>query len=211
MNKEHLIIYGGTFDPIHNGHLNTAKAVLSVVKDAVILFIPCKQPLLKKRAAASANNRLDMIKIAIKNIANTIVDDRELTRNTPSYMVDTLISLRKEYPNHKISLLLGVDAFNSLPKWYRWQEILKLANLIIINRPGHMIESARIIQQLISDKQIYKSSELSNLGAILFLNLAENNVSSTKIRKCHQLVRNIVDYLPKVIQDYIKTHDLYKK
>lgn len=127
-------LYGGTFDPIHKGHINTSIAVQNHMHYSSYRFLPCKIPTLKAPAHATTSQRIKMLEIALQSYPQFEIDLREIKRKTPSYMVDTLISLREEEPNATISLILGYDAFRSLPQWYQWEKILTLANILVINR-----------------------------------------------------------------------------
>lgn len=138
--KKALGILGGTFDPIHQGHLGIAHAALLACQLTEIRFIPCKQPLLKNQAHASTEQRLAMLSIACKPYPNFVIDDREIKRDTPSYMVETLTSLRADYPTSALCLIIGIDAFIDLPQWYHWQQLIDLAHIIIPNRPSFSLQ-----------------------------------------------------------------------
>ena len=134
-------LFGGTFDPIHHGHLQTAERLCTDLKLTQIFFILCKQPVLKPAARATAQQRLDMLALALKNYSQFTVDKRELTRDTPSYTIDTLKSYQQEMPNTPLYFILGIDAFLQLPQWYQWQQLLDYCHLIIINRPNYKIDN----------------------------------------------------------------------
>ena len=132
-------ILGGTFDPVHLGHLRLAldlldKNSLSPHKLSEIRFIPCKNPVLKKSASASSQHRLAMLKLAVKNQPNFSIDDRELRRKTPSYMIDTLCELQTEMPEERFALIMGSDALSLFTQWQCYEDILEIAELVIIPR-----------------------------------------------------------------------------
>jgi len=129
-------IFGGTFDPIHLGHINTVRSVLKQTDLPSIVFMPAAAPPLREQPQASAKHRLEMVRIATEHEPRLLVDDRELKRNRPSYTVDTIASLQLENPDYRYGLILGVDAMRGLASWYRWQELLERVHFIVMNRPG---------------------------------------------------------------------------
>jgi len=127
-------IFGGTFDPIHLGHLRTALELADKHSLTEIRFIPCKDPVLKKPAQVSAKHRLAMLTLAVKHQPNFKIDQRELKRKTPSYMIDTLCELQEEMPKERFALILGSDALSSFTQWQCYDDILELAELILVPR-----------------------------------------------------------------------------
>ena len=134
-------VFGGSFDPIHNGHLRAAVEIGEHLQLQQIRFVPCHIHALSKSFHASSSQRIKMLEIALKNQPHFVVDDREMKLEQTSYMVDTLMSLREEYGKDKLGLILGVDTFLQLPKWHRWQEILDYASIIVVQRPGYQLPS----------------------------------------------------------------------
>ena len=128
-------ILGGTFDPIHIGHLRSALEVKENLKLDEMRLIPVYFPPHRKPPVASPEHRLNMVRCAVKN-TDLSVDDKEITRQGISYTVETLTSLREEFPNHSISIILGTDAFLKLQNWHQWEKILTLCNIIVIHRSG---------------------------------------------------------------------------
>lgn len=132
---KNLIIYGGTFDPPHLGHLNTALTIQDILHFNRLIFLPCKTPVLKQATLASSEQRVNMLKLALEGYSNFEIDLREITRDTPSFMVDTLEAFRRELGGQTaITLCIGSDAFIQLPQWHCWEKILKLSNLLVIKR-----------------------------------------------------------------------------
>ena len=129
-------IFGGTFDPIHYGHLRTALELLEGLSLEEVRFIPCGQQPLRDEPTAPSETRLSMVRAAVENEARFSVDTRELEREGPSYSVDTLTGLRTEHEDRPLCLLLGMDAFLSLPDWHRWEELIGLAHIVVAHRPG---------------------------------------------------------------------------
>lgn len=203
---------GGTFDPIHFGHLRLALVLYQALQLREIRFIPCQQPVLKDRAKTSATHRLAMLKLAIAKQRGFVVDDRELQRTTPSYTFDTLRSLREELgQKSSICWIIGSDAFSDFTRWYRWQEILKLAHLIIVHRPGFQIPKTGPVAEMLQQNQIDHPQGLTiqSAGCLLLHPFPALEIASRDIR--HQLNHQLSPryLLPDTVLRYIKQHQLY--
>ena len=208
-----IAIFGGTFDPIHNGHLNISNAIQNFFNFDSYLFLPCKIPTLKPPAFASNQQRIEMLELALKDYPQFKIDLREINRLSPSYMVDTLQSFRKEYRNDSITLIMGYDAFTSLPQWHQWDKIIKLANLLIINRVDCLKHPPQEpINQLITNHKNNSKDVLlhSMAGVINFFDAGNYTISSTDIRKRIQLHQSVNNKLPNKVYDYIKRMKLYQ-
>jgi nicotinate (nicotinamide) nucleotide adenylyltransferase len=129
-------IFGGTFDPIHYGHLRSALEVKVIFGLKEIRLIPSAQPPHRQLPATTALMRVEMLNLAITNQQGLLVDTREIDRDGPSYMVDTLSSLRQEFPNEPILLFIGSDAFNHLTTWHKWQQLFDYSHIVVMTRPG---------------------------------------------------------------------------
>ena len=146
-----IAIFGGTFDPIHLGHLRLALELQEKYKFKSVLFVPCKNPVLKKKPIASLKHRIAMLKLAIKNQPNFSVDESELDRSGPSYMIDTLVNLKEKMPKEKLSLIIGSDAFDNFSQWRCPEDIISLAKLVVVPRDRNEtlpISSTQIRKQL---------------------------------------------------------------
>tara|TARA_R110002050_G_scaffold57423_5_gene129264 strand:+ start:187656 stop:188297 length:642 start_codon:yes stop_codon:yes gene_type:complete len=132
---EAIGILGGTFDPIHFGHLRSALEVSEQLDLGHVRLIPSARPPHREAPHATPQQRLMMLHLAMKNADGFIVDDRELHREGVSYTVDTLVSLREEFPDNPLFLLLGTDAFLNIQAWHKWQTLLELAHIVVIRRP----------------------------------------------------------------------------
>ena len=147
-------IFGGTFDPIHYGHLRSALEVKEVFGLTKLLLIPSAQPPHRTQPEATATQRLQMLELAVSNHSELSVDARELAHDGPSYMVDTLASLSEDYPQESLLLFIGSDAFKYLSHWHQWQCIFDLAHIVVLTRPGTEIDDLeaffkqRLCQQL---------------------------------------------------------------
>ena len=133
---EPIGLFGGTFDPIHNGHLRTAFELWQSLRLAQVRFLPTGNPPHREVPLASSELRLEMVRAAVAGQPGFAVDDREIRRTGVSYSVDTLIELRREHPQRSLCLLLGMDAFLGMPTWHRWREIFELAHVVVAHRPG---------------------------------------------------------------------------
>ncbi len=129
-------IFGGTFDPVHFGHLRPALEVQQALGLDEVRFIPAGQPPHRDMPHATAPQRLSMLQTAIEDQPGFAADEREIQREGPSYMVDTLALLREELGQIPLCLILGYDAFLGLPAWHQWHRLIELAHLVITHRPG---------------------------------------------------------------------------
>ncbi|MBA4696906.1 MAG: nicotinate-nucleotide adenylyltransferase [Legionella sp.] len=215
IHPRNLIIFGGTFDPIHNGHLYIASQVQEKFAFDRFVFLPCKTPLLKKSALASSKQRVEMIKRSIIDQPSCFyVDDMEIRRRTPSYTVETLNTFRKRYgPMIPITLLLGVDTFLQLPQWHEWQKILDLANLCVVNRPNTKPQadwSASVNALLLKHETKNSESLLQTPSGLIYrFNAGSFYISSTAIRAEFARGNIPIDSLPHNVVDYIHAHKLY--
>lgn len=211
-----LLIYGGTFDPIHNGHINTAINVQNHFNFDRFVFLPCKIPLLKNDAVATAEQRIDMIELALAYRAKDkhfAIDLSEINRDSPSYMVDSLANFRHQLGNElAITLLMGADTFNQLPKWYAWQQLLTLANLLVIKRTGiDDMQTPELMKELLlkHESQDDKAIGIQAHGLIYRYDAGSYDFSSSWIRKQLAAGKNLNGYLPESVLQYIKQNNLY--
>lgn len=180
-----------------------------------IILLPCKIPLLKNKAKASAKQRLDMLQLAINDFPQYpfTIDTREITRDSPSFMVTTLNDFRHqaEYSDCAITLMIGMDTFLQLPKWHQWETILSLTNLLIINRPG-IYHLPSILSNLIATHQTQKKDDLATTshGLIYRFNAGYYEVSSTIIRQHIQQNTPCDHLLTQGVFDYIRNNKLYE-
>src|SRR5438552_2155932 len=147
--KKAIGILGGTFDPIHLGHLRMAIELYEALDLARVHILPCYHPVHRKFPVASPEHRFEMVKTAVADEPSLFADDREIRRQGPSYFIDTLLEMRQEMPKTPLCLLLGIDAFLGFTSWHRWQEILDEAHLIVAYRPYYQLPPAGIIIDLL--------------------------------------------------------------
>jgi nicotinate-nucleotide adenylyltransferase len=180
-----LGLFGGTFDPIHNGHLRTAFELLRALKLAEVRFMPTGNPPHRESTQADAEQRLAMVRAAVADQPGFTVDDREVRRTGLSYSVDTLAELRTEFPLRPLCLLLGMDAFLGLPNWHRWQEILELAHVVVAHRPGWKAPTQGPLGEVMVDRGTGGIRDLhgSKAGKIYVHAVTQLEISSTELRQ----------------------------
>ncbi|RDS84767.1 nicotinate-nucleotide adenylyltransferase [Dyella monticola] len=178
-----LALFGGTFDPIHIGHLSVAWEA-SELLDAEVRLMPANVPPHRPPPTASATQRVDMLRAALRWQSRLTLDTRELERGGPSYTVDTLDEFRREFPDRSLMLLLGADAFAGLRSWHRWRELFNVAHLGVINRPGIEacipVELERAVaSRRTDDPQVIRTQPA---GRVIELAVTPLEVSATRIR-----------------------------
>jgi nicotinate-nucleotide adenylyltransferase len=203
------ICYGGTFDPIHDGHIAIADFARKTC-DADIYFIPSADPPHRKRPLASARQRADMLQIAIANEAQFFLDLRELHRDKPSYTIDTLRDIRAEIgPQVPLAWLIGADAFANLHTWHEWEALFDLAHFVVAERPGYSTQSTHfsINERLCQSPKQLKASPA---GQVFGLQCPLRSESASAIRQAFQAGGQPAGLNPEV-QMYILKHGLYPK
>jgi nicotinate-nucleotide adenylyltransferase len=177
-------IFGGTFDPIHCGHLRTAFELWQELRLAEVRLLPAGTPPHRDQLYASAELRLQMVRAAVADQPSFIVDDREVRRTGVSYSVDTLTELRREYPERSLCLLLGMDAFLGLPHWHRWRELLGLAHIVVAHRPGWRAPTTGPLGEVMVDHGTGSIRELHTrpAGRIYVHAGTQLEISSTELR-----------------------------
>ena len=178
-------VFGGTFAPFHNGHLRLALAAREQLGLAQVCVIPAASPPLRSAPALAPARRLRWVRLAVGHQRGLVVDARELRRKGPSYTVDTLESLRAQFPRAARCLLLGQDAARSLPRWHRWRELPSLAHLVFFNRPGQRAALPATLARLLRGRRARNAQELKRRPAGLWLRarMPPVNVSASLIRR----------------------------
>ncbi|WP_227803927.1 nicotinate-nucleotide adenylyltransferase [Marinomonas profundi] len=208
-----LAIMGGTFDPVHNGHLRTAVEILDHYHYSALKLVPCFQPVHKDRPSVSALQRLEMAKLATSSDVRLSVDAREIDREGPSYTIDTLRDIRSEIgAEESLIMVLGMDSFLSLPTWHDWQQLVKYAHLLVVSRPGWEPD---LISELSAFCENYRAASSHELqcapsGRVWFETLTPLGISSSMIRALARKNESIAYLLPEPVQQYIEQHQLYR-
>ncbi len=206
-------LLGGTFNPIHLGHLRGAIEAREALGLERVVLLPAGEPPLKQLPSVSALQRAEMVELAIAACPTLGLDRRELDRNGASYTFDTLNEWRQELgPEASLTFILGTDAALSLPRWHRWQELLTIAHLAILVRPGVEPVWPLPLQQLINERlQPCAALSASPHGAIAMLEQPLLAVSSTEIRSAISAGRDVSFLLPQGVLEYIETQGLYQR
>ncbi len=202
-------IFGGTFDPVHYGHLRSALEAKEIFGLDEVRLIPSAQPPHRQAPQASALMRLEMLKLAIQDQPGFIADTREIERAGASYMVVTLESLRHEFPEKPLLLFIGSDAFNQLASWYQWWRLFDFAHVVILTRPGYQIMP---LDDFYTDKIIHTQTELAAqiAGKLYFQAITQLDISATVIRAMIAKSSDTRFLLPDTVLSYINQHQLYR-
>ena len=205
------VLIGGTFDPVHYGHLRTALEVRNQLGIDTLGFLPAGEPPHRDATVSSATHRLAMLKLAIAQVNGFTIDERELQREGPSYMVDTLRALRAENSDTSLVLVVGQDSANSLQSWHQWQEIFTLANLVFMNRPGDQENYPPDLDKMLSGRWVIKGRELLSrpAGSVMRIGVTGLSISSSGIRKMLQTGVSPQFLLPEPVLAYIREQGLY--
>ena len=205
-------ILGGTFDPVHFGHLRPALEIMEGMKLDEIRLIPCREPPHRGKPLASPEERWAMLQAAVRSEPRFKADNRELRRSGPSYMVDTLTSLQAEFNSTPLCLILGMDAFLGLPTWHRWEAILGLAHIVVATRPRWNVPAAGKVATLVEERRVMDLGGLRErpAGRIYFHAVTQLDISATGIRTLVQAGRSPRYLLPDVVGEMIRLQGLYK-
>jgi nicotinate-nucleotide adenylyltransferase len=208
-----LGIFGGTFDPIHFGHLRTAFELLQVLSLGELRFVPAGNPPHRDVPLAEASLRLAMVRAAIESQPGFAVDDREVRRVGPSYTVTTLSELRSEQPQRPLVLVVGMDAFLGLPTWHQWREILQLAHVAVAHRPGWRAPTSGALGELQQQRGTDQVQDLheSLAGRIYVHPVTQLEISSTDLRNIILSGRDPRYLVPDAVRDIIRDTGCYTR
>ena len=210
-----LAILGGTFDPVHYGHLRLAADVRDALRFAEVRLVPSGDPPHRAAPHASAAHRVAMLKLALREFPGLALDTREIARGGKSYTVDTLAELRGEAPERPLALLVGADAFHGFPQWHRWRRLFELAHIVVVPRPGIALDD--LPPALAAEWHARKMADASLLraraaGTIYVQPVTAQPISSTAIRAAlagGARPVEIAGLLPADVLAYIDSHRLY--
>ena len=204
-------IFGGTFDPVHRGHIEPILDVCRLTGIQDVRYVPNARPGHRSDPLADARVRRQMLTLALADYPQFSVDNREIRRPGKSYMVPTLRSFRMQLGFRPLCLILGIDAFLHLKQWYWWAEILRLANIVVMDRPGFTLSrwgpDLRGRATRTGSQNLYKQMS----GCICHVPVTTINVSSTRIRKKVAFGLDIAADTPVAVSEYIRKHGLYEK
>lgn len=202
-------IFGGSFNPIHYGHLRAAEEVRELFGLEKVIFVPSGSPPLKNSDVAEAYHRFKMTELAISNNPNFAISDFEIRQQAPSYTLNTLTFFKKIYQNDTIFFIIGVDAFYELKFWYKPQQLVRMVDFIVMSRPGFekFKDSEFIGFQLADNCYRFKDSEKK----AFFVSVTPIGISSTQIRTMVRNGKTIRYLVPQKVINYIEQHKLYRE
>lgn len=185
LTKKPVGILGGTFDPIHNGHLRLAIQMRDHLGLESILLVPSARPPHRSVPSATPGERAKWIRVAIAGEPGLRLDDRELIRPGPSYTVETLENLRNELPDTPLCLVMGNDVLSGLESWHRWGDLLEYAHIVVVPRPGFNGSLTERIQSWVSENacEDVKALAQSLAGCVYLCDLPLLDISGTRIRE----------------------------
>ena len=202
-------VFGGTFDPVHQGHLCTVASVRQQLDLSHVLFVPAARPRLRSVPTASATHRLEMLKRALASEPSFDVNDLELGRDGPSTTVLTLEALQYDYQETPICFILGIDAFLGLPQWHRWTELLELAHFVVMSRPGTVLPVERPTWWVRAETTDLSIVHQRRAGSIVMVEVPPMDIAASNIRERLRTGDDISRSVPKSVIDYITEHRLY--
>ncbi|WP_372987860.1 nicotinate-nucleotide adenylyltransferase [Marinobacter sp.] len=206
------VIYGGTFDPVHHGHLRLAIELCDRLEVDHVSLVPCHIPPHRGDTGASASQRLQLLELAVRGEPRLHIDDRELRRAGASYTADTLRQLRQELgPDHPLVMVVGTDAFAGFDRWREWESIPELAHIVVVRRPGPALNPEGIPARLLTKRRVEDVASLRNgaAGCVLELDPPLLDISATGIRERIAAGRSPRYLVPDSVWEQIRQQGLY--
>ncbi|EFB74236.1 nicotinate-nucleotide adenylyltransferase [Providencia rustigianii] len=208
-------LFGGTFDPIHYGHLRPVEALAKQVGLQRVILLPNHVPPHRPQPQASPMQRLEMVQLAVQNNPLFTIDTRELQKSTPSYTLETLSELREELGSTQpLAFIIGQDSLLSINTWYGWEQLLDKCHLLVCARPGYSTHFADPqMQQWLNQHQTDNPRQLSlqAKGLIFIADTPLVNISATEIRQKLSSGDSCNDLIPNAVLEYIQAHHLYQE
>lgn len=206
-----IALLGGSFDPVHLGHLEVANDVRRRLGAEDFRMLPAGRPPHRECTYASPAHRLEMLRLALREYPALAIDRREIDRPGPSWMVDTLAGLRHEHPDSSLCLVIGQDAANQLDSWREWRRLCALAHLVIMTRADQATQYSVKLAQELEPRLVNDPSELSRRAAGLVwpVQVRAIDISSTSVRERIAAGLPLDGWLPPAVQAYIAQHGLY--
>lgn len=205
-------LLGGSFDPVHVGHLRAAMECAELSGLSSVRLVPLSQPGHRGPPVASDCQRLAMLELAVSEIRCCEIDRAELERGGVSYTVETLEAMREQDSVTPLAWIVGGDSFASLTTWHRWEELLDFAHLVVVNRPGTVTPDGGPLAELLRERGCDDPAELAKTpGGRVFVLIAPGlDISSTMIRDRISAGRDARFLVPPEVLDYIHDHGLYR-
>ncbi|HDP4020435.1 TPA: nicotinate-nucleotide adenylyltransferase [Pseudomonas aeruginosa] len=205
-------LFGGTFDPVHIGHMRSAVEMAEQFALDELRLLPNARPPHRETPQVSAAQRLAMVERAVAGVERLTVDPRELQRDKPSYTIDTLESVRAELAaDDQLFMLIGWDAFCGLPTWHRWEALLDHCHIVVLQRPDADSEPPESLRDLLAARSVADPQALKGPGGqITFVWQTPLAVSATQIRALLGAGRSVRFLVPDAVLNYIEAHHLYR-
>ena len=198
-------IYGGSFDPVHLGHLQTATSIKNELNIDRLFMLPCFEPVHKNSLNYTSKQRLQMLDLAIKEFNSLEIDTREILRGGSSFMIDTLLDLKESFKKEPIFLIIGMDSFINFKTWKNWDEFSKLIHLVVLPRNGnHPVSKTLTTFETVENIEQLKSN---SSGHLYFSNSQMIDISSSAIRGKIAANQNLDNLLPISIINFLKKYD----
>ena len=213
-------VYGGTFDPVHFGHLRIAEELAEILRLDEVRFLPAGHPRLRSDPEGSQHHRKTMLHEAIRDNRRFLLDDREFKRSGESYSVVSLRELRNEFVEKSTAFcfIMGADAFLKLPDWYQWRELFELSHLVIVDRPGQVSVVDRVcLPPVLKEECFNRWTDDPNVlrsvqsGHVFTTETTLLDISATMIRACIAAGKSARYLLPDNVLDYIGIHHVYRE
>lgn len=207
-----LGVFGGTFNPVHYGHLRSALELVERLQLEQLRLMPSAVPPLRELPNCTAEHRAAMVELAVAGEPRLVCDTRELRRSGKSYTIDSLTELRGEVgAQRSLCMIMGCDAVLDITAWQRWQELLDLAHIVVIARPGWDLPESGAVAAWLQQHRLSTANELCQrpAGGILIEELRPLAISSTEIRAILAAGQSARYLMPQTVLDYIQTHNLY--
>ncbi|MCV6611789.1 MAG: nicotinate-nucleotide adenylyltransferase [Amphritea sp.] len=212
MTNSPVVFMGGTFDPIHNGHLRTALEIKQWLGVDQVALLPSKVPVHRKQPERTGAQRLEMVRLAVAQEPALYADDCEVLSDRDSYTVLTLENYRHQVGDETpICMVLGMDAYLSLPHWDRWQSLLQLCHIVVVKRPGWVYQPCEIMQQISRTHEVTDKNKLlqKSAGCVIFHELTPLGISATQIRDLVAQQHSPRYLIPDAVWNYIQQQKLY--
>lgn len=211
MTRPCTAIFGGTFDPVHYGHLRAALETRVYLGLPEITLLPAGAPPHRANPVSPAAHRVAMLQLALRGTAGFAVDEREIERGGPSYMVDTLAELRARSADAALLLVIGQDSANSFDTWHRWRDILDLASLVFMSRPGDRVQYSGALHEELAGRFVETPEEILRYraGRVIRVPVTGLDISSSAIREMFRSGKSPRFLLPDAVLDYARSQSLY--
>jgi nicotinate-nucleotide adenylyltransferase len=205
-------VFGGSYNPIHIGHLRSALELVEKLGLEQLRLMPCAVPPLRDEPECSASDRAAMVELALSDEPRLVCDTRELKRSGKSFTIDSLAELRAEVGDARsLCMVVGCDAVLQINRWHRWQELLELAHIVVIARPGWTLPEEGEVANWLRQNAMQEGQSIAAApaGRIVIEELRPLPISSTEIRELLRAGRSPRYLVPQGVLDYIATHNLY--